>query len=512
MNIIATVIFVSLFVFIAVLGFASSRWRSGDLSQLHEWGLGGRRFGAWVSWFLIGGDLYTAYTFIAVPALVFSVGAFGFFAVPFTVLAYPLTFSVLPRLWAVSRRHNFITASDFIRSRFDSPSLALVIAITGIVATMPYIALQLIGIQVVIGALGFPSQGWIADLPLTIAFVILAVFTYTSGLRAPAMIAVVKDLLVYITVIAVVIVVPLKMGGFGPIFAAIPQSKLLLTPPDAHNFGQYSSFITLALGSALAVMLYPHALTALLSAKSSDTLRRNWIYLPAYSLMLGFIALLGYFAYAAGLDKLPEFKSYFAAYHGQFAVPGLLLHFFPAWFVGIGFAAVAIGALVPAAIMSIAAANLFTRNIYKEYINPLCSDAQESKIAKLTSLLVKFGALLFIVLIPQQYAINLQLLGGILMLQILPALATGLYTRWFDGKGLLLGWAAGVAWGGWMVSTMSFKASVYSLHLFGYVIAGYAGFYALLLNLAVAIVATIVIRAAGLDSKQDGTLAEDYIG
>ncbi len=339
----------------------------------------------------------------------------------------------------------------------------------------------------------------------------LAVFTYTSGLRAPAVIAVVKDLLVYVTVIAVMIVVPMKMGGMHAIFAAIPQSKLLLTPPDGNSFGQYSSFITLALGSAFAVMLYPHALTALLSARSSDTLRRNWIFLPAYSLMLGFIALMGYFAFSAGLDKLPEFKSYFATYHAQFAVPGLLLHFFPPWFVGIGFAAVAIGALVPAAIMSIAAANLFTRNIYKEYINPDCTDAQESGMAKLISLLVKFGALLFIVLIPQQYAINLQLLGGILTLQILPSIATGLYTRWFDGKALLLGWAAGVGYGAWMVSTLSFKGSVYNLHVFGYTIAGYAGFYALLLNLTVAVIATAVIRAAGLDSKGDGTLAADYV-
>lgn len=512
MNITATVIFVGLFAFIAVLGLVSARWKSGDLSQLHEWGLGGRRFGTWISWFLIGGDLYTAYTFIAVPALVFSVGAFGFFAIPYTVLAYPLAFAILPRLWVVAHRHNFITASDFVRSRFDSPGLALAIAVTGIIATMPYIALQLVGIQVVIGALGFPSHGWIADLPLTIAFIILAVFTYTSGLRAPAMIAVVKDLLVYITVIAVVIVVPLKMGGLGHIFAAIPPGKLLLTPPSGNNFGQFSSFITLALGSALAIMLYPHALTALLSAKSPDTLRRTWIFLPVYSLMLGFIALLGYFAYASGIDKLPELKPFFNLYHAQFAVPGLILHFFPDWFVGIGFAAVAIGALVPAAIMSIAAANLFTRNIYKEYINPQCSDAQEAQMAKLTSLVVKFGALLFIVLIPQQYAINLQLLGSILMLQILPAVVTGLYTRWFDGKALLLGWTAGVIWGIAMTASLSFKSSVYNLHLFGYVIAGYAGLYALLLNLAIAVSATFLIRALGMATDKDGTLAEDYVG
>lgn len=510
MNVTATTVFVGLFLAITALGFLSSRWKRGDLSLLHEWGLGGRRFGAWITWFLIGGDLYTAYTFIAVPALVFGAGAFGFFAVPYTVLVYPLVFAVLPRLWAVAKKHNFITASDFVRSRFDSPGLGLAVAVTGIVATLPYIALQLVGIQVVIGALGLPSGGLAGDLPLLIAFVILAVFTYTSGLRAPAAIAVVKDLLVYVTVIVVMVVVPLKMGGFGAIFSGVPAKTLLLAAPSGGNFGQFSAFVTLALGSALALMLYPHALTASLSAKSPDTLRRNWVFLPAYSLMLGLIALLGYFAYAAGLDKLPGLKSYFAQYHAQFAVPGLLLHFFPSWFVGVGFAAVAIGALVPAAIMSIAAANLFTRNVYKEFVNPGCSNARESQVAKLTSLVVKFGALAFIVFVPQQYAINLQLLGGILILQTLPAVVTGLYTRWCDAKALLLGWAAGVAWGVWMAAALAFKSSIYPLHLFGHVVGGYAGLYALALNFAVAIAATAVLRALGKASNRDRTSVADY--
>ena len=326
------------------------------------------------------------------------------------------------------------------------------------------------------------------------------------------MIAIVKDVLVYITVIAVVIVVPMKMGGFGAIFAAVPPEKLLLKPPSGNNFGQFSSFITVAFGSALALLLYPHSLTALLSAKSPNTLRRTWIFLPAYSLMLGFIALLGYFAYASGIDKLPEFKNSFALYHGQFAVPGLILHFFPGWFVGIGFAAVAIGALVPAAIMSIAAANLFTRNIYKEYINPHCTHEAECNMAKLVSLIVKFGALLFIVFVPQQYAINLQLIGSILILQILPAVVTGLYTRWFDSKALLLGWAAGIAAGVWMVATLDFKGSIYDLHAFGLVIAGYAGLYALVLNFIVAIGATVVLQVFDMRTTKDGTLAADYMG
>lgn len=512
MNLVATIVFVALFLFITILGFVSAHWRKGDMNHLHEWGLGGRRFGSWITWFLIGGDLYTAYTFVAVPALVFGAGALGFFALPYTVLVYPMVFAILPRLWIVARKHNYITASDFVAGRYGSPGLALAIAVTGIVATMPYIALQLVGIQVVIGGLGFSTHGLMGDVPLVIAFIILAAFTYTSGLRAPASIAVVKDLLVYITVIALIIVVPYKLGGFANIFAAIPKEHLLLPPVKDGNLGLQSFYPTLAFGSALALMLYPHATTAVLSAKGPNTLRRNWVYLPAYSFMLGLIALLGYMAYASGISTMPDLAPYFKQYGPQFAMPGLLLHFFPSWFVGVGFAAVAIGALVPAAIMSIAAANLFTRNIYKAYLNPNCTPQKETDMAKLVSLIVKFGALLFIVFLPLTYAIQLQLLGGILILQTLPAIVSGIYTRWFDAKALLLGWAVGLIWGIWAASLSGFKSSGYALHIAGMVIPAYIGLYALVLNIVVAIVATVIIRALGMANSADATVAADYAG
>jgi hypothetical protein len=146
-----------------------------------------------VTWFLLGGDLYTAYTFIAVPALMYGAGAVGFFAMPYTAMIYPILYLVFPRLWAVAQEHGYVTASDVVRGQFGNRWLALAVAVTGFVATMPYIALQLVGLQVVIGAMGVESSGLAGDLPLIIAFAILAGFTYTSGLRAPAMIAIVKD-------------------------------------------------------------------------------------------------------------------------------------------------------------------------------------------------------------------------------------------------------------------------------------------------------------------------------
>ena len=506
----ALIIFVLLFAFITWLGFAAAKWRQGDLDVLHEWGLGGRRFGTLVTWFLIGGDLYTAYTFIAVPALAFGAGAVAFFAVPYTVVVYPLLFLVFPRIWHVCHKHQYITAGDFVRGRFGNRWLALAVTVTGIVATMPYIALQLVGLQVVIGALGVSGTGLAGDLPLIIAFVILAAFTYSSGLRAPASIAIVKDILIYVTAFAAVIVIPIELGGFGKIFAAVPAPKLLLAVPGPNTTGAYGAYATLALGSALALFLYPHSMTGILSASSGHAVRRNAALLPGYSFMLGLLALVGFFAIAAGVGALPEFAAGFKQFGNNFAVPALFLHAFPSWFVGIAFAAIGIGALVPAAIMSIAAASLYTRNIHREFINKNPTDKQEAQMAKWVSLIVKLGALIFILFVPTQYAIFLQLLGGIWIIQTMPSVMLGAFTRWPNDWALLVGWVVGIVAGTAMAIATNLTPT-YVLHIGGYALPGYTALYTVILNLALVIVLTPIFNAMSAGRAAfDETVASDY--
>jgi SSS family solute:Na+ symporter len=490
----ALIVFIALFIFVTGLGFWAARWRAGDLTQLHEWGLGGRRFGTFVTWFLLGGDLYTAYTFIAIPALVYGAGALGFFAVPYTILIYPLLYLVFPRLWSVAHKHGYVTSSDVVLGRYGNKWLALAVGLTGIVATMPYIALQLVGMQVVIGAMGVSGDGLMGDLPLIIAFVILAAFTYTSGLRAPAMIAVVKDLLIYLVVISVMVVVPMKLGGFGPVFSAVPVAKLTLAAPVGDTYGAYSIYSTLALGSALALFLYPHSLTAILSSSSPGAIRRNAALLPAYSLVLGLLALLGFMATALHVGTDPAFADGFKRYGNNFAVPALILAVFPGWFAGVAFAAIAIGALVPSAIMSIACANIVSRTIYRGFIAPHATNAQESSVAKIASLVVKLGALVFIVFVPLPYAVQFQLLGGLWIIQVLPSVILGLYLRMLSSWALLIGWAVGTGVGTWMASTTSFKAAVFTLSFFGISFPGYIALWALAANVVVSIVLSVVLK------------------
>ena len=428
------------------------------MESLDEWGLGGRSFGTWITWFLLGGDLYTAYTFVAVPAAMFAAGSVsGFFAVPYTIVLYPIIFIFMGRLWSVSHRHGYVTTADFVRGRFGSRGLSLAVAVTGFLATMPYIALQLVGIQAVLEVVGLGGGDSVIakDLPLFIAFALLAAYTYSRGPARPGGHRVRQghpDL-------------PRHHRGdhlpahevrrLGRTSSAPPQTKMAKPNPvdrqadrRLHPRSSRSTGPTppSALGSALALFMYPHSITASLSASTRNTVRRNAAILPAYSFVLGLLALLGWVAIAAGtkpigLDGKPN---------AQLVIPQLFEDSFPSWFAGVAFAAIAIGALVPAAIMSIAAANTFTRNIYKEWLKPDATPrAGGQGLASWPRWSSRLFALVFVLLLDKQNAINFQLLGGIWILQTFPAIVLGLYTRWLHRWALLAGWAVGMVYGTW---------------------------------------------------------------
>ena len=521
-NGVALGVLIALFLVVTVLGFMASRFRRvAELDTLDEWGLGGRKFGTWVTWFLLGGDLYTAYTFVAVPAAMFATGAVaGFFAVPYTIILYPIIFIFMARLWSVSHRHGYVTTADFVRGRYNDRGLSLAVAVTGFIATMPYIALQLVGIQAVLEVAGVGGgDNWLArDLPLFIAFAVLAAYTYSSGLRAPAVIAFVKDILIYIVIIVAIIYLPSQVGGWANIFSSAQDKMATVSEATGKptgsfipGVGQGWAYATLGLGSALALFMYPHSVTASLSSNSRNTIRRNAAILPAYSFVLGLLALLGWVAIAAGtnpvgLDGKPN---------AQLVIPQLFEDFFPDWFTGVAFAAVAIGALVPAAIMSIAAANTFSRNIYKEWINQDATPQQEAKVSKLMSLVVKAFALVFVLTLDKQNAINFQLLGGIWILQTFPSIVFSLYTRWFHRKALLVGWAAGMVYGtveAYQVINPAtgkhFGGSLGEIPGLGEM--GYIAMTAFAINLVVVVVLTVVLNALKVSNGTDRTTPGDY--
>jgi solute:Na+ symporter, SSS family len=515
---------VALFGFITVLGFAAARWRRpNSMHALEEWGLGGRAFGSVVTFFLLGGDVYTAYTFVAVPALVYGTGAMGFFAVAFAVITIPLVFLILPRMWSVAHVHGFVTPAEFVRARFGSPTLSVLVAVTAIAATMPYIALQLIGVEVIFKAMGV-NGAWSA----TVAFGLLALFTFNSGLRAPALISIVKDLLIFVTVLSVLTALALSDQTWSRVFH-VSAERFALTPKGGGLLLTHTNqlgYATLVLGSAMALFLYPHALTGVLAARNRVTIKRSLALMPIYTLMLGIIALLGFAAISLGIKPIGANPAAGRTGDINTIVPQVFHSVLPGWGAGIAYAAIGIGALVPAAIMSIAAANLFTRSIYREFIRPDATAAQEMQVSRMTSLLVKLGALAVILLLSPRFSVDLQLIGGVVILQVLPAVAIGLYSAWFHRHALVAGLVSGLVTGiailysipriapdGTTVVQQHFGGASWPLaHLgLGTGLTVYAGLVALAVNLAVTVVGTWVLHGLRVAHGEDRTRSGDYV-
>ena len=297
-NTVVFTIVVILFVFVTVLGFVAAHWRRGDLTRLDEWGLAGRRFGTVITWFLLGGDLYTAYTFIAVPALVFGMGALGFFAIPYTIIIYPLVFVLMPRLWAVCRRHHYVTPADFVAGRYgsgDSRSRS----------RSPGSSPRCRTSRCSSSASRSCSPRWGSAAPASRPPAHHRLpdpggVHVHGGLRAPALIALVKDTIIYLTVISAIIVIPARLGGWAHIFGTAQTHFAAINPatkkpngtfiPTSKSIGSTQfDFATLAIGSGLALFLYPHNADrrAVVVQPRPVVQRNNRIFLPVYTVMLG---------------------------------------------------------------------------------------------------------------------------------------------------------------------------------------------------------------------------------
>ncbi len=476
------VLFFAIIIIVLFAGYMAYFWRKPDNIETHgEWSVGGRRFGTVVMWFLLGGDLYTAYTLIAVPGAAASTGisggAFAMFAIAYGIMIYPIVYGTMPRLWNVSKRRSYITAADFVKDRFSSRFLALLIALTGVLAELPYIALQITGIKYVLGALSLPIT-----VSLLIAFIMVAGFTFVSGLRGPALTSILKDALIWVAVIVIVIYIPYKLGGFAHIFSTAATVSnyypLNINPTIAVGY------VSLALGSALALFLYPHAITGTLGAKDSKTIRRNASLLPLYNILLMFVALVGVMA-VAYFNATPNVSSE--------ALPLIVLDMFPASFTAFAFAAVIVGSIVPASIMALASANLLTRNVYLEYINPKASEKTQTNLSRVLVIVVILGALAFS-LVPAASGeiVYLQTFGGAIIMQTLPAVYFSLFTRKLNKYPVGIGWAAGLGTTLVMLIQLDFKASLYKNLDFLYI-----GIFALVINLAVVGIGMGIMKAMG---------------
>ncbi|MCL5100831.1 MAG: sodium:solute symporter [Candidatus Marsarchaeota archaeon] len=490
-DLLSIIVFILLFAIFVFLGFYGSRWRRGNLKQLKEWSMAGSRLGTFLGWFLLGADIYTAYTFIAVPSSLFAKGSIYFFAAPYVIVTYAFAMWAMPKFWRIANKHGYMTMADFVRSVFNSRLLAISIALVGIVAELPYIALQIVGMQAVLIALlhGFGAVQTIIEFSLVLSFIILAAFTWTSGLRGATLGALLKDALILVSVAAVVVAVAV-LGDFHTAFVNASATAVhYFTLPSS----LYNAYWSLFVFSALALYLYPHVVNGTLAQTNPKVVRKTASLLPLYSVGLALLAMFGFMIYGvpAALNYVHSFP---ASVQGTQVVPGLVLTLLPSWLSGAALLGIFIGGLVPAAIMAIAAANLFTRNIAKE-IKPKMTPEGETRTAQVFAVIFKFLALGFVFVIPATYAIQLQLFGGILILQVMPAFIFGMITKNLNRRALFFGLLAGIASGIYMMEA----ANRYAQWTTTLVSTGFGpvfiGMIALAINIAIVLIGSAIANS-----------------
>ncbi|MGW0535264.1 sodium:solute symporter family protein [Streptomyces sp. NPDC003032] len=467
-----------------------------ELPHPARWALGGRGLGTTATCLLLGGTIYTSYTYIAVPGLIFGTGGLALYALVYTMMLSPLIMIMLPRLRDVAARHGLVTAADYVRARYGSHPLALATALTGILATMPYLGLQVVGLTAVLRAMGLTPTGVTGCAVLTLLFLLFALVTHPGGLRACARVSFVKAGVIGTAMIVLLALVLHRLGSPGHIFTQAALRSEATGQPFGVPVHGFSAYATLAVGSALAQLMYPQVLLVAMASRSKHTLRAATTYLPAWSMTLGLWAFLGIAALAAGVQT--------QAGHGELAVPMLIGQLAPDWLTGLLFGAIAVAGLLPAVLMAMSMAMLFVRNIYVEYLNPTATPKHEVRVARGPVLAIMAGAVAFALLVKPQDAVNLHLLGGVWILQLLPTVALSLFTRFFHRRALFLGWATGMVTGTAFLGLGRFSAvvdvGIGPLHA-----PVYVALTALALNLAVAAVLTPVLDALKVPRGTDAT-------
>jgi solute:Na+ symporter, SSS family len=452
---------------IAVLGFLGRRSATSDLS---EWTVGGRSFGAMTMWFLQAGEVFTTFTFLGMAGLAFTGGVAALYALPYIPLAYVGLYFLGPVIWHRARERGHLTQADFLTDFYDSKLLGALTAIFGVVFLLPYLQLQITGLGLAVQlATGDTTS---SNLSIVIAFVLVVAFVLWAGIRGVATTSYLKDALMLIVLLVLTIAIPAHFnGGIGDTF-----HKLMASHPDflSVHGGDFDTswFFSSMIASTLGVlfMTLPHQWPALLSAESPRAVRRNYVFLPVYSIALALPMIIGF----AGILVLKQGTD------SNAILLSLTQQAFPDWFTGLVVVGTASAAMVPAAGLLVGMSSLIARNIVPRQGERHQFLVNQGSVVVLTAI-----ALVLAITRPDLLA-NLLLLTYSGLDQLIPAIALALFARRVIGvRPVLAGLLAGEAVVIWLT--------------FGHAYSGHinVGLIALVPNLVVIAIGAAIERAGG---------------
>jgi SSS family solute:Na+ symporter len=414
----------------AGIGFVAGARQKMNLEQ---WTVGGRGFGALLMYLLMAGEVYTTFSFLGASGWAYSRGGPTLYILAYLTLAYVLSFYFLPQIWELGQRYGLQTEADFFARRYGSKYLVAYVAIVGVIFIVPYLQLQLTGLGIIVEV---ASADGIGRTPaMVVAGSLIAAFVFASGVRAVAWVSVLKDALMVFAVVAVGIGVPrVYFGGIGPMFAALAHARPahLVMPGATANLG-HTWYISTVLLTSLGFYMWPHAFGAAFTARSSDTLRRNAVVMPLYTITLAFVIFAGFTAVLV----IPGLRD------GDLSLLTIARQSFPPWLLGVIGGAGALTAMVPASILILTAATLFAKNLYRPIFAPAMTDDQVARLARMMVVVLSVISL-YLAIHSSTTLVSLLLLGYAGVTQFFPGVAFGLYWSRVTMVGVFAGMIAGI--------------------------------------------------------------------
>lgn len=342
----ATAIFIGIIIFSLILAISSrGKSKKGDAG---DYLVGGRSFGGIILFFLAVGEVYSIGTIIGFPGGIYANGVtYGLWFLGYILLAYPVGYFLSPLIWRAGKNYNAMTAPDLFKSHFSSRSLELIVAGTYLIFLIPWAQLQFEGLIVALNALGYELH---PALAVFIAGAIAYIYISISGIKAPAVISILKDILLFAAIVIVGWAAFSSLGGVSNLFSAAKDQGASIT---FGTTGQVTFSVTTIIFQAVAFYCLPFIINVVFTSKSEKTIKRAQRFMPLYMLMYPFLIATSYFALVA----LPNIKN------PNHAFIATAIELLPPWVVGLVAAGAALSGLLVLSVTSLVVGGIFTRNI-----------------------------------------------------------------------------------------------------------------------------------------------------
>jgi SSS family solute:Na+ symporter len=442
--------------------------RQAKKADVADFLVGGRSFGVIILFFLAVGEIYSVATVIGLPGSIYAKGVnYGIWFMAFLLLIYPVGYYLAPRIWRAGKQYDAMTAPDLFKGRFASRPLELVVALLYLLFLVPWAQMQFQGLIVALNALGY-------EIPPSIAVIIAGGIAYLyvsiSGVKAPAMIAVLKDILLFGAIIGVGWAAFHKLGGVGPLFeAARDKGASIAYGSDAEVVFSMSTIVF----QSLAFYCLPFMITILFTSKSEAGIKRAKRFMPLYMLMFPFLIAAAYYAMVA-LPELPSPNHAFIA---------TAIDVLPSWAIGFVAAGAALSGLILISVISLTVGGIFTRNIVSNV--PLASQKRLSQMVIIAYLII---SMILTVALPS-LMLNLMNTAYAGFGQMLPGLLAIMFFKRATAAGVLSGLLVGVV----AVFVMYFgELSFYSVNI---------GLLAVLLNAATVWLVSVITQPDSVSTR-----------